>query len=195
MDKSIRMKGDKTGSVKTDGCVNRRPSERTVLFILGIVGWLKDIIGTAPSLPHGKVFQHIGKKLTPGKELRFPTILLVEDHAGIALNFIEVIKNYYAFGTVQIFVAHTYKSAVTFFENEVIALVIMDADLDDVDGDGAELTQKFSGERPEITILANSSSKISNLKLTGFGASESLGKSPAKLKDWLFAHDPAGQSG
>jgi CheY-like chemotaxis protein len=173
----------------------RRPSERTALFILGVIGWFRDIIGSTAELPHGRVFQHFGKELPPGKTLRYPSILIVEDNPGIAANFIEVIRNYYTFGTVQILVAHTYASAVTFFENEAVELVIMDADLDDQNGDGATLTLKFLGGRPEITILANSSSKISNLKLTGFGARETVGKNPERLKNWFLNHDPAGQSG
>ena len=171
----------------------KKPSERTALFILSIVGWFRDIIGYKGELPHGQAFQHCGKVLPPGKTLRYPSILIVEDNPGIAAGFIEAIRNYYTYGTVQILVAHTYASAVTFFENETVELVIMDADLDDQHGDGTTLTLKFIGERPEITILANSSSKISNLKLTGFGARETLGKNSEKLKNWLLTHDPAGQ--
>ena len=68
----------------------------------------------------------------------------------------------------------------------------MDSDLDDEDGDGVDLTREFLSRKPDLTILANSSSKISNLKLTGSGAKEILGKSPDKLKVWLSLHDPAG---
>jgi len=187
--------GEKTDLMKKGGCAKRRPSERTALFILGVVGWFKDIVGSTQCLPHGQAFQLCGRELPHGKALRYPSILLVEDSPGIAAGFIETIRNYYVFGTVQLLVAHTYESAVTFFENEDVSLVIMDADLDDEDGDGAALILKFLGERPEITILANSSSRISSLKLTGFGARESLGKSPEKLKNWLLLHDPTGQTG
>jgi len=68
----------------------------------------------------------------------------------------------------------------------------MDADLDDEDGDGAILSKQFLSQKPYLTILANSSSKISNLKLTGFGAIETLEKNPEKLKSWLLLHDPVG---
>jgi len=71
----------------------------------------------------------------------------------------------------------------------------MDADLDDEDGDGSVLIQKFLGEQPEIPILANSSRRISNLKLTGLGAVETLNKSREKLTNWLLLHDPAGATG
>jgi CheY-like chemotaxis protein len=188
-------KGVETVLVEKGGRVHTRPSERTALFILRIIEWCRGIVGTTPTQPHGRAFQHCGRELPHGKALRYPSILLVEDNPGIAAGFIEAIRNYYVFGTVHILVAHTYKSAVTFFENEDVSLVIMDADLDDIAGDGAALTLKFLGERPEITILANSSSTISSLKLTGFGARESLGKSPDKLKNWLLRHDRSGQTG
>jgi hypothetical protein len=84
---------------------------------------------------------------------------------------------------------------LTFFVNEDVNLVIMDADLDDDDGDGAMLTQNFLKERPDLKILANSSSRISNLKLTGLGALEILGKQPEKLKMWLLTNDPTGSAG
>ena len=70
--------------------------------------------------------------------------------------------------------------------------MVQEADLDDEDGNGATLTQQFLSQKPYLAILANSSSKISNLKLTGFGAIETLGKNPEKLKSWLLLHDPAG---
>jgi CheY-like chemotaxis protein len=190
------VEGEEKDPAEKGGRAGRRPSERTALFILGIAGWFRNILGSTPAnLPHGQAFQHFGRKLPPGRAVRYPSILLVEDNPGMAAGFIEVIRNYYVFGAVQIFVAHTYGSAVTFFANEDVELVIMDADLDDADGDGATLTLKFLGARPEITILANSSNMISNLKLTGFGASEALGKNPEKLKNWLLNHDPTGQTG
>jgi hypothetical protein len=71
----------------------------------------------------------------------------------------------------------------------------MDVDLDDEEGDGAILTQKFLTEKPEVSILANSSKRISNLKLTGLGAIESLGKKAEKLRTWLSDNDPVGFNG
>ena len=171
----------------------QKPSERAARFILGIFGWIKHIAGsTATVIPRGQAVQHHGKELPPGKALQYPSILLVEDDPNIARDFIQVIKKYYTCGSIMIFVAHAYDAAVTFFENEDVNLVIMDADLDDEDGDGAILTQEFLGQKPYLTILANSSSKISNYKLTGFGAIGTLGKNPEKLKNWLLLHDPAG---
>jgi CheY-like chemotaxis protein len=173
-----------------------RPSERTTLFILGIVDFIKGIFASSATvIPRGRVFQHQGNYLSAGKEIRYPRILLVEDNPDIAQDFIEVIKNYYVFGSVKILVAYAYDAAVTFFDNEDINLVIMDADLDDQEGDGAGLIRKFLGERPETPILANSSSRISNMKLTGFGAIGSLEKSTEKFKGWLLLNDPAGTTG
>jgi CheY-like chemotaxis protein len=171
----------------------QKPSERAAQFILGISGWLKDMIGsTATVIPRGLAVEHHGRELPLGKALQYPSILLVEDDPNIASDFIEVIKKYYTCGSIMIYVAHAYDAAVTFFENEDVNLVIMDADLDDDDGDGADLSKQFLSKKPYLTILANSSSKISNLKLTGFGASETLGKNPEKLKNWFLLHDPAG---
>jgi CheY-like chemotaxis protein len=173
-----------------------RPSERTALFILGIVGFIKGIFASsAIVMPRGRVFQHQGNYLSAGKELRYPRILLVEDNPDIAQDFFEVIKNHYVFGSVKILVAYTYDAAVTFFDNEDINLVIMDADLEDHEGDGAALIRKFLGKRPETPILANSSSRIANMKLTGFGAVGSLEKSTQKFKSWLLLNDPAGTTG
>ena len=186
----------KTQQLNSAGRKYQRPSERTARFILSIFVWIKDIVGsTTTTTPRGQVFQHQGDYLPAGKGIQFPQILLVEDNPNTAQDFVEAIKNYYVFGSVKIFVAYAYDAAVTFFDNEEINLVIMDADLDDEDGDGANLTQKFIGERPEITILANSSSRISNLKLTGFGAIGPLGKSTEKLKKWLLINDPTGRTG
>jgi CheY-like chemotaxis protein len=173
-----------------------RPSERTALFILGIVGFIKGIFtSSATVIPRGRVLQHQGNYLSAGQEIRYTRILLVEDNPNIAREFLEVIKNYYVFGSVKILVAYAYDAAVTFFDNEDINLVIMDADLEDQEGDGAALTRKFLDERPETIILANSSSRISNMKLTGFGAIASLEKSTEKFKGWLLLNDPAGTSG
>ncbi|MFC1844867.1 hypothetical protein ACFLZ5_08770 [Thermodesulfobacteriota bacterium] len=171
----------------------KKPSERAAGLILNIFGWIKYIVGSPITvIPRGHAVQHIGKELGAGKSLRFQNILLVEDDTNVAEDFIEAIKSYYVCGSVNIFVAHAYDAAVSFFENEGINLVIMDADLDDDDGDGATLTRQLLIQKPDLTILANSSSKISNLKLTGSGAKETLGKSPEKLKNWLLLHDPTG---
>ena len=191
----IRSEGNETHTNEKANRVIKKPSERTALFILSIIGWWRDIVGIKGTLPHGQAFQHHGKELESGKTLCFPTILLVEDNPAIAAKFLDIIRNHYVFGKVQILVAHTYKSAVTFFENEEVELVIMDADLDDEDGDGETLTRKFFGEKPGIIILANSSSRFSNLKLTSLGANDTLGKNTEKMKSWFLRHDPTGHTG
>ena len=174
----------------------KRPSERAARFILEAFGWVRDIFASSTTvIPHGQVLQHQGHYLPAGKGLRYPRILLVEDNPDIARKFIEAIEKYYVFGAVKILVAYAFDAAVTFFDNEDISLVIMDAELEDEAGDGATLVQKFTAGKPEITILANSSSRISNLKLTGYGASEALGKRTDKLTSWLMANDPTGAEG
>jgi CheY-like chemotaxis protein len=187
--------GTQLGKPNEDRKYNR-PSERAAKFILGIAGFFKDIF-TAPTavLPQGRAFHHAGRVLPAGKRVHFPHILLVEDNPSRAEEFIEIIKDYYVFGSVNIFIAHTYDSAITFFTNEDIDLVIMDVDLDDDEGDGAILTQKFLTEQPDLVILANSSKRISNMKLKGLGAIESLGKKTEKLKIWLLNNDPVGSEG
>ena len=171
----------------------KKPSERAAGLILNIFGWIRYIVGSTTNvIPRGYAVQHLGSELEPGKSLQFKNILLVEDDTNVAEDFIEALKSYYICGSVIIFVAHAYDAAVSYFENEGINLVIIDADLDDGDGDGATLTRQLLIQKPDLTILANSSSKISNLKLTGSGAKETLGKSPEKLKNWLLLHDPTG---
>ena len=191
----IRMSGECQSSNPT--CrKNYRPSERAALVILGILRWFKDIFSSPfASIPRGQVIQHQGGRLSAGQKVHYQFILLVEDNPDKAREFVEALKNYYLFGSVTIFVAHAYDAAQTFFANEDINLVIMDADLDDDDGDGTVLTRTFVEKKPGIIILANSSNRISNLKLTGFGARETLGKKPEKLKSWLFMNDPAGSKG
>jgi len=191
----MEMSGEKLSQQK-DSINYRRPSERAARFILGITGFLRDMF-TAPivEIPRGKVIEHMGSVLPVGKMIQYPHILLVEDNPNSADEFTKLIKDFYVFGMVTIFVAHTYEAALTFFKNENIDLVIMDADLDDDDGDGSILTRIFLTENPDLIILANSSRKISNLKLTGFGASETLDKRPEKLRSWLLIKDPVGSKG
>ncbi|MBW2466862.1 MAG: response regulator [Deltaproteobacteria bacterium] len=170
----------------------RKPSERAAGFILSIFDWIKDIVGSPSNvIPRGHVIKHQGRELDPGRTLRYKAILLVEDDPATAGNFIGAIRKHYTCGSIMIYVAHAFDAAVNFFDNEDVDLVIMDADLDDEDGDGAELVRKFNTRRPELPILANSSSRISNRKLTGYGAVKILGKDPRKLEDWLIQHDPA----
>jgi len=170
-----------------------RPNERTVRFLVRIIDWIKDIVSsTGAARPRGQVIELRGRKLLPGQEIRFVNILLVEDNPDVAADFIETIRRYYVFGDVMLLVAYGFDAAVSFFSTEDISLVIMDADLDDEEGDGVELTRSFSEQKQDVTILANSSSALSNMKLTGFGAVEVLGKDPKRLRLWLQTNDPFG---
>jgi len=171
----------------------RKPSERAAGVVLSIFAWLKCILGSTSSvIPRGWTSEHRGRELPPGKTLRYPSILLVEDNPHAAEDFLVAIKGYYVYGSVMIFIAHAYDAALTFFDEEDIGLVIMDSDLDDDDGDGADLIRRFLNLKPHLPILANSSSKLSNLKLTNLGAVGIIGKNCEKLAEWLRMHDPAG---
>ena len=171
-----------------------RPNEITVRFLVRIVDWIKDIVLPAGSArPRGRVIELRGRKLPPGRDIRFAKILLVEDNPDIAADFIETLRQFYGFGDVVIHVAYGFETAGSFFSTEDISLVIMDADLDDEEGDGVGLTRRFREQKPDITVLANSSSALSNMKLTGFGAVEVLGKDPKRLRLWLQTNDPFGQ--
>ena len=170
-----------------------RPNERTVRFLVRIIDWIKDIVSsTGAARPRGQVIELRGRKLLPGQKIRFAKILLVEDNPDIAADFIETLRRYYVFGDVMLLVAYGFDAAVSFFSTEDVGLVIMDADLDDQEGDGVELTRRFSEQKQDVTILANSSSALSNMKLTGFGAVEVLGKDPKRLRLWLQTNDPFG---
>jgi len=170
-----------------------RPNERTVRFLVKIIDWIKDIISsTGATRPQGQVIELRGKKLPPGKAIRFAKILLVEDNPDVAADFIETLRHYYMFGGVMLHVAYGYDAALSFFNTADISLVIMDADLDDEQGDGVGLTQCFTEQKQNVTILANSSSALSNMKLTGSGAMEVLGKDPKRLRLWLQTNDPFG---
>jgi CheY-like chemotaxis protein len=170
-----------------------RPNEITVRFLVRIVDWIKGIVSsTGTARPKGQVIELRGRKLPSDREIRFAKILLVEDNPDIAADFIETFRQFYVFGDVVLQVAYGFDTAVSFFSTEDIGLVIMDADLDDKEGDGVELTRRFCDQKQDIIILANSSSALSNMKLTGFGAVEVLGKDPKRLRLWLQTNDPFG---
>lgn len=179
--------------IPSDNTRRMRPNERIVRFLVRIVDWFKEIVSsTGASRPQGQVMELHGRKLLAGKKIRFAKILLVEDNPNVAKDFIETLKQYYIFGDVILHVAYGYEAALSFFSTAAIDLVIMDADLDDEQGDGVELTQCFIDQKQDVTILANSSSALSNMKLTGAGATEVLGKDPKRLRLWLQTNDPFG---
>jgi CheY-like chemotaxis protein len=169
------------------------PNERTVRFLVKIVEWIKSIVSsTGLERPTGQVIELHDKNCPAGKSLSFPRIMLVEDNPDIAADFITTLRNYYKYGKVMVFIAYGFAGALSFFNAEDISLVIMDADLDDKEGDGVELTQQFIARKPGVVILANSSSKLSNMKLTGYGAVGVIGKDQSNLAQWLQENDPTG---
>ena len=186
---------NRTTSNPPEGSTGRRmrPNEITVRFLVRIVDWIKDIVFSTGSVrPRGQVIELRGRNLPPGSDIRFAKILLVEDNPDIAADFIETLRQFYVFGDVVIHVAYGFETAGSFFSTEDISLVIMDADLDDEEGDGVELTRRFCEQKQDVTVLANSSSAISNMKLSGFGAVDVLGKDPKRLRLWLQTNDPFG---
>jgi len=186
---------NRTTSNPPEGSTGRRmrPNEITVRFLVRIVDWIKDIVFSTGSVrPRGQVIELRGRNLPPGSDIRFAKILLVEDNPDIAADFIETLRQFYVFGDVVIHVAYGFETAGSFFSTEDIRLVIMDADLDDEEGEGVELTRRFCEQKQDVTVLANSSSAISNMKLSGFGAAEVLGKDPKRLRLWLQTNDPFG---
>jgi CheY-like chemotaxis protein len=186
---------NRTNGDPGEGSTRRRmrPNEITVRFLVKIIDWIKGIVSSTGTVrPKGQVIELRGRKLPSGREIRFLNILLVEDNPDIAADFIATIRQFYVFGDVEIHVAYGFDTAGSFFRTKDMSLVIMDADLADEEGDGVELTRRFCEQKQDITILANSSSALSNMKLTGFGAAEVLGKDRKRLRLWLQTNDPFG---
>lgn len=185
---------------KEDPSLNRQtakrhptPGERAARALLSSVGWMKDCLSSFRiKRPGGRIIRHRGRALPAGVAIRFARILIVEDDPQTAQTFMDAIRQFYLYGDILIFLAYGFDTAVSFFENEDIKLVIMDSELNDETGDGMLLTRRFFAERPEIVVLANSSSRISNLRMESHGAADSLGKNRAQLQAWLDEHDGAG---
>jgi DNA-binding NtrC family response regulator len=127
--------------------------------------------------------------------LAFTRILVVEDNVQSARSTVDTIKNYYAFGVASVYLATCFRTALSFYSEKDIQLVIMDSDLHDEQGDGIVLTKKFIAQNPRVVILANSSSRMANMKMESRGARESISKNLANLRSWLQANDPAGSRG
>ena len=169
------------------------PGERAARALLSSVGWMKACLSSFRiKHPEGRIIRHGGRSLPAGVMIRFTRILIVEDDPQTAQTFADAIRQFYLYGDVSIFLAYGFNAAVSFFKNEDIKLVIMDSELNDEAGDGILLTRKFVTEKPDTVILANSSSKISNLRMESHGAADSIGKNQAQLHAWLDEHDGAG---
>ena len=174
------------------------PSERVAKFILsfckGVKTFFEMIVYSSGARPQGRIVRHRGKALPPGRNLRFPGIMVVDDNMNIASDMANAARRHYTHGKVDIYLAYGLDTAMAYFQRENIGLVIMDNDLDDDRGDGVFLTAKFKAAKPGLTILANSSSTVSNNKLIDAGAREEpLNKNWKRLSRGLENNDPMGQ--
>jgi CheY-like chemotaxis protein len=170
--------------------------ERAAKAVLSVLGSVKVLLASfRTARPGAQVILHQGRALLSANQLRFTRVLVVEDNDRTALSIVDTIKQCYAFGRVSIYLATCFRTALSFFGDEDIQLVIMDSDLHDEQGDGVGLTKKFIAQKPEVIILANSSSRRANMKMEAYGARESICKNVANLRSWLQANDPAGSIG
>jgi len=178
----------KTAHIPTAG-------ERAAKAVLAAIDSVKALLASFRiARPGAQVIHHHGSPLTSTGRLAFTRILVVEDNVHTARSTVDTIKQYYTFGEVSIYLATCFRTAQSFFSEEDIQLVIMDSDLHDEQGDGIGLTKKFIVQKPGVVILANSSSRMANMKMESCGASESISKNEAKLRSWFLANDPAGSS-
>jgi CheY-like chemotaxis protein len=185
-EKSLHLK---TGSPSTAG-------ERAVHMILAAMTWVKDLLASFKGVrPVAQVIHHQGRALATADNVRFARILVVEDNVQTAKSIADTLGHYYTFGDVTIYIATCFQSALSFFGHEDIQLVIMDSDLHDELGDGFALLEKFVIQKPGVVILANSSSRMANMKMVSGGARAGIGKSYEKLQSWLLANDRAGNDG
>jgi CheY-like chemotaxis protein len=176
----------------------QRPTagERAAKAVLAVINSVRELIASFRWVrPTAQVIHHKGKALLSSGNVRFARILLVEDDVQTAKSIMDTLIHYYAFGDVTIYFASCFQSAISFFEHEDIQLVIMDSDLHDEQGDGFALTERFITQQPQIIILANSSSRMANMKMVSGGARAGIGKSPEKLQSWLLENDRAGNDG
>jgi CheY-like chemotaxis protein len=170
--------------------------ERAAKAVLAAIDSFKALLASfRTARPGAQVMQHHGSPLTSTDRLAFTRILVVEDNVQSARSTVDTIKNYYAFGEVSIYLATCFRTALSFYSEKDIQLVIMDSDLHDEQGDGIVLTKKFIAQNPRVVILANSSSRMANMKMESRGARESISKNLANLRSWLQANDPAGSRG
>jgi CheY-like chemotaxis protein len=170
--------------------------ERAAKAVMAAIGSVKELLASFRRARLGaQVIHHHGTALVSVGQVAFTRILVVEDNAQTARSIVYTIKQYYTFGEVSICLATCFRTALSFFAVQDIQLVIMDSDLHDEQGDGIALTEKFVVQKPGVVILANSSSRMANMKMESCGASESISKKEAKLRSWLLANDPVGSNG
>jgi hypothetical protein len=179
----------KTAHIPTAG-------ERAAKAVLTVIDSFKALLASFRiARPGAQVIHHQGRPLTSTGRLAFTRILVVEDNVQSARSTVDTIKNYYAFGELSMYLATCFRTAQSFFSEKDIQLVIMDSDLHDEQGDGIVLTENFIAQNPGVIILANSSSRMANMKMESRGARKSISKNVANLRSWLQANDPAGSRG
>ncbi|MBU4151356.1 MAG: response regulator [Proteobacteria bacterium] len=120
-----------------------------------------------------------------GKPPKFDHILLVDDIARNTQSSLETIRRTYEGYELTVHITHTFAEALAAFNLHDIKLVILDLDLNDMQGDGATLLKEFREKKPELTVLANSSEQKYNDILVKGGAIAVLAKDSRKLKRWL----------
>lgn len=119
---------------------------------------------------------------------KFDQILIVDDIAQYARTALEVIGQFYQYSELTVHICHTFTAALTTFQQHKIKLIVLDLDLDDLEGDGALLLQNFRLQSPDIIVLANSSEQKYNDILVKGGANAVVGKSARSLHEWLTAN-------
>ena len=170
--------------------------ERAAKVVMAVIASVKNLLASfRTARPGAQVIHHKGRALLSARNVQFAGILLVEDNVQTAKSIIDTLIHYYAYGDVTIYFATCFQSALAFFGHEDIQMVIMDSDLHDEHGDGFALTARFVAQKPGIVILANSSSRMANMKMVSAGARVGIGKSNEKLRSWLQANDRAGNDG
>jgi len=147
---------------------------------------LSDSLNQPPPASHTVYLK--GEPSAGGRIPRFDQVLIVDDIPHYAQNSLETLRQFYADADLTVHITHTYAEALTTFQQNDIKLVILDLDLDDLQGDGAALLEVFRSQRPEITVLANSSKRQSNGRLLKGGAKAALAKDVRKLRRWLADH-------
>ena len=116
---------------------------------------------------------------------KFDHILIVDDIPVYAQASLETIRQFYHNSELTVYISHSFAAALALFQQYDIKLVILDLDLDDLQGDGAMLLRNFRLQRPEITVLANSSERRYNELLLEGGAAAVLAKDINRLRQWL----------
>lgn len=135
--------------------------------------------------PPSQIVRLCGPKTPNTKPPQFDHILLVDDILRNTQASLEIIRQIYYDNELTVHITHTYAEALSAFNVYDITLVILDLDLNDLQGDGATLLKEFREKKPDITVLANSSEQRYNDILIKGGATAVTAKDPRKLKRWL----------